>query len=93
MNERVGDTNFNPPSYKKHVDVPPTKYTECFALLGGMNIYKILPSMVLVGLGLLSAWIGWSASAGCPGVHYYCGVLAVGYLILGIVIVPWKKEA
>jgi len=89
----VGDTNFNPPYYKKQVDVPPTKNTECFALLGVMNIYKILPSMVLVGLGLLSAWIGWSASAGCPAVHYYCGVLAVGYLILGILIVPRKKEA
>jgi hypothetical protein len=58
-----------------------------------MNIYKILPSLVLIGLGLFCAWIGWSESAECAAVHNFCGLLALGYLIVGILIVPRKKEA
>ena len=58
-----------------------------------MNTYKIVTSMVLIGLGLLSAWVGLTACEVGSGIQYFCGMLAVGYMILGMVILPREKEA
>lgn len=49
--------------------------------------------MVLIGLGLMSAWVGLTACKVGSGIQYFCGMLAVGYMILGMVIMPREKEA
>ena len=49
--------------------------------------------MVLIGLGLLSAWVGLTACEVGSELQYFCGVLALGYMILGMVIMPREKEA
>jgi hypothetical protein len=58
-----------------------------------MNSYKIVASMVLIGLGLMSAWVGLTACKVGSEIQYFCGMLALGYMILGMFILPRRKEA
>lgn len=55
-----------------------------------MNIYKEIPSLVLIVLGLLAAWVALTVCQVGTGVQYFSAFLALGYWLLAFLSWPNK---
>jgi len=47
-----------------------------------MNIYKEIPSLILMGLGLMAAWVALAVCQVGTGIQYFSACLALGYWLL-----------
>ncbi len=52
----------------------------------------IIPSMILIGLGLMSAWVALTACPIGSPIQYFSAVLALGYWSLGLLSWPREKK-
>ena len=56
-----------------------------------MNIYKEIPSLVLIVLGLLAAWVSLAVCQSGTGVQYFSAFIALGYW--GLAFLSWPKQS
>jgi hypothetical protein len=55
-----------------------------------MSKYKMIPSLFLIGLGLMSAWVALAVCETGTPVQYFSAFIALGYWSLGLL--SWPKE-
>ena len=55
-----------------------------------MNIYKEIPSLILMGLGLMAAWVALAVCQVGTGIQYFSACLALGYWLLAFL--SWPKQ-
>ena len=55
-----------------------------------MNIYKEIPSLVLIVLGLLAAWVSLAVCQAGTGVQYFSAFIALGYW--GLAFLSWPNK-
>ena len=57
-----------------------------------MNIYKEIPSLILMGLGLMAAWVALAVCQVGTGVQSFSACLALGYWLLAFLSWPNKDK-
>lgn len=57
-----------------------------------MNIYKEIPSLILMGLGLMAAWVALAVCQAGTGVQYFSAFVALGYWSLAYLSWPRKDK-
>ena len=57
-----------------------------------MNTHKEIPSLILIGLGLMAAWVALAVCQVGTGVQYFSAFLALGYWLLAFLSWPNKNK-
>jgi len=57
-----------------------------------MTKYKEIPSLILIVLGLLAAWVALTVCQTGTGVQYFSAFIALGYWLLAFLSWPNKTK-